>query len=304
MRSLSKVFSADVLAKLAQVRRPIPSRWDSGGRRVRDRHVILGTTGPEPAASNWAFCRAWNSYLSASQKCGLLDDQELLSRLRGEDDDGFRGAMAECLTAFYFRVRLRAEVTSKPEGTNTKNVDLLVVRGGLGVYAEVKAPYVPLLNSHGSGDDAKALLQAIEKAGTQMKKGRANLVVLVPSLRTSVRSHRGQLLKATIGEHAISFFVSLDGSPPPKPQPTFLQKGKLAKLWRTTGGAFQTDLSRISAVMTIEEIRPHEHRLGHSIVVVHNPFAKVPIPREFFGRVPQWLIREGKMGWSDRYRGP
>jgi hypothetical protein len=53
--------------------------------------------------------------------------------------------------------------------------------------------------------------------------------------------------------------------------------------------------------MTIEQRRIEETRLVPSVVVIHNPFASHPLPRSFFGRVPQWIAKRGFMRWSDRY---
>jgi len=151
------------------------------------------------------------------------------------------------------------------------------------------------------------LRKGIEHAGTQLTKGQPNIVVFVPLLRSPVYTDRHQLLKATIGEPALNVFVSLDGSEPPRPEPTFLQKGKLAKLWAAGGGAFRTDLTRVSAVMTIEHRRddgPSGPRLSPIVVVIHNPFADKPVAPSFFGRVPQLTVRNGRMRWSDGYTGP
>jgi arginine deiminase len=67
--------------------------------------------------------------------------------------------------------------------------------------------------------------------------------------------------------------------------------------------AFRTDLTRVSAVMTIEQRRSEETRLVPSVVVIHNPFASRPLPRSFFGRVPQLVFAKGVMRWTDRYKG-
>jgi hypothetical protein len=229
------------------------------------------------------------------------------ARLIGDDDNGFRSAMAECCTAWYFVHRRRAKVAPNTASKATKNFDLVIRRGNLTVHAEVKAPYVPLLNNFGSGDDARVLQKCVEDAGTQFRKGQANVVVLVPLLRTPISLDRGQLLKATIGEPALQIFVSLDGSKPPPPAPTFLQRGKLAKLWPAGGGAFRTDLTRVSAVMAIEKRRVESARgprLVPVVVVIHNPFAAYPLAPTFFGEVPQWIAQDGTMHWSDRYEGP
>lgn len=300
------LFTSSVVDKLAKVQRAKPSKWDSAGLPVRERHVTMACSGPEPSRGRWARRKSWAAYLRAAERCGLLGSSDVVGRLVGADDDGFRSALAECLVAWFFDVRRRVKVRPNAEAKTAKNFDLVLEGNEITVSAEVKAPYVPRLNQSFSGNDSATLRASIEKAGTQFKKDRPNLVVLVPLLRTQLQMNRSQLLKATIGESALSVFVSLDGSPPPKPQPTFLQQGKLAKIWPDGNGAFRTDLTRISAVVTIEESyveRSSGLRIGHSVIVIHNPFATHPIPREFFGRVPQWLARNGRMGWSDRYRG-
>ena len=309
MQPIHRLFTADVLDSLARIRRPAPSPWDSDGIPVRERHLVVTCSGPEPSRARWARRSAWAAYLRAAERCGLLESPDVVARLVGTDDDGFRSALAECLATWFFAVRRRVSVRPNPAPKTKKNFDLLLEgAGAMSLNAEVKAPYVPLSNRSWAGDDAAVLRESIEKAGTQLNKDSPNVVVLVPLLRTSVTSHRSQLLKATIGEHALSVPIVRDRRPPPKPKPTFLQEGKLAKLWPERNGAFRTDLTRISAVMTIEEHlveRGAELRVAQSVVVIHNPFATHRIPRSFFGSAPQWLTTSsGKMGWSDRYRGP
>ncbi len=300
------MFTTDVLDRLARLSRPEPSKWDSNGNPTRERHLVLGVTRQDPCGWRSAHRRAWASYLRVAAACGLLDTPGVPSRLLGNDDDGFRGAMAECCTAWFFARRRRAKVTRNPASKTTKNFDLVVERDGLVVHAEVKAPYVPQLNRSWSNDDSKVLRKCVEGAGSQFTKGQANIVVLVPLLPMPVWMARHHLLKATIGEPALNVFVSKDDSKPPPPEPTFLQRGKLAKLWPADGGAFRTDLTRVSAVMTIEQRRvdgARGARLTPVVVVIHNPFAAKPLNPTFFGRVPQWVLRDGTMCWSDRYTG-
>jgi hypothetical protein len=302
---LRHLFGPDVLARLAKVRRPQPSPHDHAGIPVRNRHLVIAATGPEPSPSRWAHQQAWVAYLKVADSCGLLNAPDVVSRLTGDDDDGFRSAMAECCAAWYFARKRRARVSPNPASKASKNFDLVVERGVLKLHAEVKAPYVPLVNSSWAGDDASMLRRCVETAGEQFTKGQPNLVVLVPLLRTPVSMHRDQLLKATIGEHALAVpLPPRDGSKRRKPEPIFLQRGKLAKLWPAKGdAAFRTDLTRVSAVMTIEQRRVEETRLVPSVVVIHNPFASHPLPRSFFGRVPQLIVEGGFMRWSDRYNG-
>lgn len=307
MNILHTLFPIDLLRRLEVVKRPTPSPWDSDGVPIRERHLVVACSGPNPSLARWARHLAWREYLGAAARSGLLKSPDLVARLTGVDDDGFRSALAECFAAWFFSVRRRMVVRPNPASKQTKNFDLSIQDGPVLVNAEVKAPYVPREHSHVTGDDSSALREAIAKAGDQLPKGQPNVVVLVPLLRTDVASDRNQLLKATIGEPALNIFVAIGGAPPRKPEPTFLQRGKLAKLWACGGGVFRTDLTRVSAVMTLEELleaRGDELRVTRRVVVVHNPFAAVPLRRDFFGRAPQWVTRNGHMRWSDRYVGP
>lgn len=300
------LFTAEVLEKLARLRRPEPSKWDNAGKAVRERHLVVAANGPQPSPARWANRRAWAEYIRVASTCGLLDEA-LRKRLVGVDDDDFRSALSECCAAWYFVRRRRANVRPNPASKSNKNFDLLVSRNGLVVHSEVKAPYVPQLNNFGVGDDLKVLRKSISDAGAQLKKGTPSLVILVPAIRTPVSMNRGQLLKATIGEPALAIYVSRGDSKPPPPKPTFIQDGKLAKVWPAGDGAFRTDLTRVSAVMTIEQRRldgPGGPRLSPVVIVVHNPFAAHPIDPEFFGKAPQWVVNNGMMQWSDRYGGP
>jgi hypothetical protein len=72
-------------------------------------------------------------------------------------------------------------------------------------------------------------------------------------------------------------------------------------------GETTTDLTRIGAVMTIEEryrdTDDGEVEVRHSVIVVHNPFAEKRISPSLFGGVPQ-LVPEGtQMRWTDAYTG-
>jgi hypothetical protein len=146
----------------------------------------------------------------------------------------------------------------------------------------------------------------VEAAGTQFKKGRCNIVPLVPVLRSEVFLNRDQLVKAVIGEHALSVYVSLDPAcTPPPAEPTFLQTGKLARLRPQRDGGVRTDFTRISAVVSIEPIlvdnNDGECEVRHEVVATHNPFAEVPLANDLLAAFPQ-LVRlpDGNMAWSDR----
>jgi hypothetical protein len=94
--------------------------------------------------------------------------------------------MAECLVAWYFVRRRRMRVAPRPDGTDTRNVDLAIHSPPLVLATEVKAPFVPIAGRSWSGGDERTILSALVKAGGQCKKGRPNLVVLVPVLRSPI----------------------------------------------------------------------------------------------------------------------
>jgi len=306
MPMLSGLFTDEVLASLLNVQRPPASPWDDGGIPVRRRHEVVRCTGPEPWRSGWALKRAWEGYLSAANECGLLADAELRANLTGGDDESFRGAMAECLVTWFVLRKLGMAVTPKPEPKAQKNVDFAARSGSLEVFGEVKSPYVPLLNCVGSGDDSRNLRACVEAAGPQFKKGRCNVLFLAPVLRTPIYMNRDQLVKAVVGEQALAVYVSFDPHrPAPPPEPTFLQTGKLARLHPQKDGSIRTDYTRISAVVSVEEIlfeaATGERTVDHKTTVVHNPFAEVALPPEAFGAYPQLVKRaDGNMEWTDR----
>lgn len=134
---------------------------------------------------------------------------------------------------------------------------------------------------------------------------RANLLVLAPVIRTPVAWDRDQLVKAVIGEQALAVYVSLDGTEAPPPEPTFLQTGKLAKIHRGKDGQATTDLTRISAVMSVEAFERDDDEgnvyTHHFALVVHNPFAAVPLSSDLFGDMPQLIHGDGEMYWNDKH---
>ncbi len=71
---------------------------------------------------------AWETYLDSADACGLLD-VDLLARLRGRDDDDFRGAIAECLSAWVLSTCLGYRLTPRPAGRGTHRLDMEAERG-------------------------------------------------------------------------------------------------------------------------------------------------------------------------------
>jgi hypothetical protein len=215
--------------------------------------------------------------------------------------------MAECLAAWFIQHRLNLPAKARPEKASGKNVDFEVIATARFLMrVEVKAPYVPRTSDNWAGDDHDVIRTCREKAGDQFKKEHANLLVIVPLVRTPVYVARSQLVEALIGQRAWSVPVIRDPGDERLPTETvFLQNGRLAKRWPSPSGDFKTHLTRISAVLSIEEtVLEDEHgnaRVQHSALVVHNPFAAHPIAIDSFGDLPQFVPVVGEMAWTDGY---
>lgn len=299
---IGRFFTDKHLREIATlVGQPVPTHC----KDVRDRHRILTATPEGKAAGDLTLQAAWKMYLEAALTCELLPDTELESRLHGTNDENFRSAISECMAA-WFLGGLGFEVKPRPESMAKRNVDFLLNKSGLDLCTEVKAPCPP------AGDGTPSLRKCICDAGEgQFKRGRINLLVVCPAFDFPVCLERKQLIEATIGQLFYEVPVSLDGSPPPVGGVKFHQTGKLAK-WNKNKqtGAFTTDFTRISAVLTLEpqytfDLETGTFELVHRALVAHNPFATHPIAPEQFGTVPQWVInrKPQTMGWNDGYDG-
>jgi hypothetical protein len=155
---VEELFTTDVVARLSQVRRPPPaSEWDTACTFIRSRHEILDSNrSHHPAwlqAQYGARRRTWAAQLASAEKSGLLD-AEFRMRLTGGDDSLFRGAMAECLTAWFFQDRL-GQMPRRLTPSATKMADFEIqLEGGASLRMEVKSPYVPVVSNHWSGEDS------------------------------------------------------------------------------------------------------------------------------------------------------
>ena len=111
------VFPPDILATLA----PLPAWHDEHPLRVR--YEVLRASGPYPSerTRRWklkvrrAQKAALEAYLDAALAHDLLD-AEMLGLLRCKDPDGYRAAVAECMTAWHLSAKVGLCVSSKSPG--------------------------------------------------------------------------------------------------------------------------------------------------------------------------------------------
>ena len=146
----------------------------------------------------------WQRWLHAASSCGLFvgkDGNDLLSRLRGRDDNGFRSALAECMVCWAFSDDLGLRISPRPQGRDGSVLEFLVQAPSQEMNVEVKSPrnLDELANPDGGAVDvsapAAALARALDKAAKQFNERIANVLVwpfprpvLLPFLQRSLGS--------------------------------------------------------------------------------------------------------------------
>ncbi len=265
------------------------------------RHRILGNPKPSTAYDR-AYRQAWAEYIKAGTTCGLVDET-MIRRLRDPDEDTFRGAIAECHAAWFLSTKQRLKVTPNPLG-NERSVLDLKAEGPSGWFnVEVKAPHVPRLSGLQFGNDSKVLEATMQGAAKQLRSGQPNLVLIVPSIRVSAIDHRDQML-ALVGQHGVEVFVDLseDGTAEalPPPRAAFFQKGRLVRGLKKTPEGLMPGHTRVSAVAALEDDLVYGAPETRSrFLVIHNPFAEVPLPPEPFDPHPQFVRSGDSIHWRE-----
>ena len=242
--------------------------------------------------------------LSAAKRCGLLDG-DLLGRLRDRHSSQHRSALAEARACRFFNEARGLSLQPRPQGRGGKVLDFGATLTSQNILVEVKAPYVPVPESGSwSGDDAGVLQECLEEANTQFAEERANVLVIVPSLRTPLYAHRLQLVKAFIGRPVMNLTIDVStGQAIGDVSPGFVRSGRFVALYPDGAGEPRRRFTRVSAVLTIEpwrQLDDHAVRVDYDVLVVHNPFGQVRLEPGFFGDVPELVPKGSHMEWTDR----
>lgn len=257
MSALETVFDEDFIRRLRR------KAGQTGDKKLQLRYQVLLASGPlpdDPVMARHVRIRraqkaAWEAYLDAAAACGLLD-ADLMGRLRDFSEDNARGAMAECLACWLLAGRLRLAVQPRPPGRDGCRLDLRVTdRDGFNVEAKAPARELPEGTRTWSGNDADVLVECLKEANRQFTDDTANLLVIVPVLRTPVAMERDQLVEAFIGHVAYTWTVPLTGDDEPTDgRTTFIADGKLVRKRHRPGVSSPLpDATRVSAVATVEE---------------------------------------------------
>lgn len=254
---------------------------------------------------------AWETYLHAAFALGLFDDphgSDLRARLTGDDDDAFRGALAECMVGWLLAGKLKLSIDVRPEGRPGHLLEYLIHHASGDIRVEVKAPHRPLPPSSAwYGDDSDLLAGALKRANEQFDSGVRNLLVVVPSIRMPVYRDRGQLARALYGQPVFTMPIDVAKGEAVGPTTIELQSdGRFLSTRNPKGRLLKPDgtpaYTRVGAVLCVEEELQFANApwMDHKILLAHNPHAADRIPNDIWGdRIPQFLEVGGEMAWDD-----
>ena len=212
---------------------------------------VLCACGPKPSGNraatrlmhHRAMRAAWETYLYCAFACGFFEGKrgnKLRGDLTGNKPDGFRSAMAECMTCWFLAGRMGFPVTEHAPGRKAKMLDMRTVIGGQQVGVEVKAPLrdLPPGREAWSGHDGDKVEKDLDDANKKFADDVANILVLVPQLRTSVSMFRPQLVSALYGEEIITRPIDTRTGEPAGPVTTeFFPSGKFLRRRQQNGGS-------------------------------------------------------------------
>ena len=295
------IFTPQVIDTLHRVQHP--SDLLVARLRVLAADGLNSSTWPGQAFR--AYKSAWEVYLFAAFACGFFEDPhgaDLRARLTGNDDENFRSAMSECLAAWYLTGRLRLRIEPRPEGRAGHPLEFVIKLPAGDIKVEVKAPYRPITDNLWWGDDAELLQGALRTANKQFEAGARNLLVIVPELRISVFDRRTPIERAFIGETIIQIPIDTRTGGPAGPTTfPFKQSGVFLRSWRTPSqetGQWTPRHTRIGAALFLNDYDDGVE-VKHRALMVHNPNAAVPLPRDPWFGIPEFSRQSGRWEWSD-----
>ncbi len=259
---LKAVFTSEVLRTWYGARSPTDS--------LRDRLDVVTACGPYPADREKAYHVRWlrarkaamEAYIGAAFSCGMFNGErgkDLRMRLTGTQDVLFRSGMAECMTCWFLAGHMKLPVDGEAKGRNSNTLDMQVVLPDGLAGVEVKAPLRnrPSPGTVWTGDDSDKIMHCIKKANKQFTDDRMNLLVVAPSLRTTMFADRRVLVRAAYGKSVIvgDFNVALGRIENLRSE--FAPRGKFLNKQLRGGNPIKPDglpaCRRISAMICLEE---------------------------------------------------
>jgi len=302
---LDALFSREVLDRLGKRQNP--------SDELKYRLRVITATDPDGVDGGTRFTNrgllahrsSWEEYAEAMELAGFLDD-DIKGRLTGEDDDGFRSALSECMTCWFLSRRLGLTVSGRHEGRPGTAIDFGIERGGGRISVEVKSPYVARPKGNiWFGNHVHVVQPTVDYANKQFAEGRSNVLALVPLVEAPLLAGRREFVEAFLGEQKIVLTMDVKrGRAVGDPRAEFFPTGKLLKRWPD-----EARFTRIGAILVLKEfVNPVDIDEGRfetirSWFVIHNPNCPNPIPTEVWGDCPQLVVDEADgetfMRWTD-----
>ena len=301
------IHSAEVLDRWSRIASPSSS--------LEFRILMLARSSPTPEgwdtddfeSRRTTYREQLEAFLSAADACGMLSGHEakdLIARLRSPEDSNFRSARSECLAAWFLGNRLRLQLQPRPPGRGGP-LELVIQDPRGPIHVEVKAPCrEPVVHTLGEViagratatkfDDTDIIAECVRKARKQFEANTANLVFMVSDLTLPGFNHRRFLVEALYGAekwHLTEHSESLERTI----EPTGFFLSHLEK-------GTQPEYTRVSAVLYLEE----SHNVGAgafdvNVLLVHNPFAAVPLPDDIWADIAQLKLVGEALVWSDGF---
>jgi hypothetical protein len=266
----------------------------SGSHNVTGRFFISGPCRREPWLGRCFMERErWNQWIGAAHASDLFEEPhgtELLNRLTGIDDDGFRSALAECMSCWALSHDLGLKIQPRPSGRERRILEFATPAGEGEICFEVKSPrlqYRQFADFNGPGNgviaDYSAALSigaALRSANGQFSHTRRNvLVIAVPQTGNQpIAAHPvewcSSIVRAVYGNQVLQTGRSAGAG-----------NGTLADghFLRHFGG--KPRFTRIGAVIGLQE---HSGDPAMRAIVLHNPYSENPIDRLTFGHWKQF----------------
>lgn len=298
-KSLDTIFTSDVMTSL---NRPPVSK------QLRWRLAILQAD-LKKDEYNRASRNAWNNYVAVASMHGFFSQSEncdLRKRLTDREDNNFRGAMAECMAAWFFLETLGWKITPRPRGQGRRELELTAMSPEGPIMVEVKAPFREQFGTMGSGNDSDLIEKTLQRANNQFASGNKNLLFLAPKLRSSLGQDRYQIIQALIGQTTIDISIKnpeVEEDPNlikfEEPRVEFQLDGMFTRLIKKD---CSPGFTRVSAVLSVEEIfRYHDDTpyIDHTMLLVHNPYASTPLSPNTFSNVVQFQAFPDGWRWAD-----
>jgi hypothetical protein len=214
---LAKIFTEEILSRLRKYAAHSPSA------EFRLRVLCSIATPEEEGASGREVYKLkrerWERWVASAISAGMFEEPygtELKSRLTGIDDDGFRSALAECMTCWAFSSELQLQLVPRPSGQGGRVLEFAIRRHEGDVSLEVKSPRFPE-SGDGNGRTvlsrnalntylaAVAMRAALRSANRQFVPARRNILVIgLPEIQQSsaIDSEKwnASLIRAFYGE--------------------------------------------------------------------------------------------------------